>query len=111
MKQAENYRVYADELGLSVPVVLEDFLTRRKELEDLLGELKAEYEALDAKKFEADSKEREIAFQISEDKTELASLLKRDSNIPAPSLPSAKTSAATSRWRRETCHLLGKLWK
>ena len=84
MKQAENYRVYADVLGLSVPVVLEDFLTRRKELEDLLGELKAEYEALDAKKFEADSKEREIAFQISADKTELASLLKRDSNIPAP---------------------------
>lgn len=84
MKQAENYRDYADVLGLSVPVVLEDFLTRRKELEDLLGELKAEYEALDAKKFEADSKEREIAFQISEDKTELASLLKRDSNIPAP---------------------------
>lgn len=83
-KQAENYRVYADVLGLSVPVVLEDFLTRRKELEDLLGELKAEYEALDAKKFEADSKEREIAFQISADKTELASLLKRDSNIPAP---------------------------
>ena len=84
MKQAENYRVYADVLGLSVPVVLEDFLTRRKELEDLLGELKAEYDALDAKKFEADSKEREIAFQISADKTELASLLKRDSNIPAP---------------------------
>ena len=83
-KQAENYRVYADVLGLSVPVVLEDFLTRRKELEDLLGELKAEYDALDAKKFEADSKEREIAFQISADKTELASLLKRDSNIPAP---------------------------
>ena len=84
MKQAENYRVYADVLGLSVPVVLEDFLTRRKELEDLLGELKAEYDALDAKKFEADSKEQEIAFQISADKTELASLLKRDSNIPAP---------------------------
>lgn len=84
MKQAENYRVYADVLGLSVPVVLEDFLTRRKELEDLLGELKAEYEALDAKKFEADSKEREIVSQISADKTELASLLKRDSNIPAP---------------------------
>ena len=84
MKQAENYRVYADVLGISVPVVLEDFLTRRKELEDLLGELKAEYDALDAKKFEADSKEREIAFQISADKTELASLLKRDSNIPAP---------------------------
>ena len=84
MKQAENYRAYADVLGLSVPVVLEDFLTRRKELEDLLGELKAEYDALDEKKFEADSKEREIAFQISADKTELASLLKRDSNIPAP---------------------------
>lgn len=84
MKQAENYRAYADVLGLSVPVVLEDFLTRRKELEDLLGELKAEYDALDAKKFEADSKEQEIAFQISADKTELASLLKRDSNIPAP---------------------------
>ena len=84
MKQAENYRAYADVLGLSVPVVLEDFLTRRKELEDLLGELKAEYDALDAKKFEADSKEQEIAFQISADKTELESLLKRDSNIPAP---------------------------
>ena len=56
MKQAENYRDYADVLGISVPVVLEDFLTRRKELEDLLGELKAEYDALDAKKFEADSK-------------------------------------------------------
>lgn len=84
MKQAENYRVYADVLGISVPVVLEDFLTRRKELEDLLGELKAEYDALDAKKFEADSKEQEIAFQISADKTELESLLKRDSNIPAP---------------------------
>lgn len=84
MKQAENYRVYADVLGLSVPVVLEDFLTRRKELEDLLGELKAEYDALDAKKFEADSKERDIVSQISADKTELASLLKRDSNIPAP---------------------------
>ena len=83
-KQAENYRVYADALGLSVPVVLEDFLTRRKELEDLLGELKAEYDALDAKKFEADSKERDIVSQISADKTELASLLKRDSNIPAP---------------------------
>lgn len=83
-KQAENYRVYADVLGLSVPVVLEDFLTRRKELEDLLGELKAEYDALDVKKFEADSKEREIVSQISADKTELASLLKRDSNIPAP---------------------------
>lgn len=83
MKQAENYRVYADVLGLSVPVVLEDFLTRRKELEDLLGELKAEYDALDAKKFEADSKERDIVSQISADKTELASLLKRDSNIPA----------------------------
>lgn len=111
MKQAENYRVYADVLGLSVPVVLEDFLTRRKELEDLLGELKAEYDALDAKKFEADSKERDIVSQISADKTELASLLKRDSNIPAPSLPSAKTSAATSRWRSKTCHLLGKSWK
>lgn len=84
MKQAENYRVYADVLGISVPVVLEDFLTRRKELEDLLGELKAEYDALDVKKFEADSKEQEIAFQISADKTELESLLKRDSNIPAP---------------------------
>lgn len=84
MKQAENYRVYADVLGLSVPVVLEDFLTRRKELEDLLGELKAEYDALDAKKFEADSKERDIVSQISADKTELESLLKRDSNIPAP---------------------------
>lgn len=84
MKQAENYRAYADVLGLSVPVVLEDFLTRRKELEDLLGELKAEYDALDAKKFEADSKEQEIAFQISADKTELESLLKRDSNIPVP---------------------------
>lgn len=84
MKQAENYRDYADVLGISVPVVLEDFLTRRKELEDLLGELKAEYDALDAKKFEADSKEQEIAFQISADKTELESLLKRDSNIPAP---------------------------
>lgn len=84
MKQAENYRVYADVLGLSVPVVLEDFLTRRKELEDLLGELKAEYDALDAKKFEADSKERDIVSQISADKTELKSLLKRDSNIPAP---------------------------
>lgn len=84
MKQAENYRVYADVLGLSVPVVLEDFLTRRKELEDLLCELKAEYDALDAKKFEADSKERDIVSQISADKTELASLLKRDSNIPAP---------------------------
>lgn len=83
-KQAENYRVYADALGLSVPTVLEDFLTRRKELEDLLGELKAEYDALDAKKFEADSKEREIVSQISADKTELTSLLKRDSNIPAP---------------------------
>ena len=83
-KQAENYHVYADVLGLSVPVVLEDFLTRRKELEDLLGELKAEYDALDAKKFEADSKERDIVSQISADKTELASLLKRDSNIPAP---------------------------
>lgn len=83
-KQAENYRVYADVLGLSVPVVLENFLTRRKELEDLLDALKAEYDALDAKKFDADSKEREIAFQISADKTELASLLKRDSNIPAP---------------------------
>lgn len=83
-KQAENYRVYADVLGLSVPVVLEDFLTRRKELEDLLGALKAEYDALDAKKFEADSKERDIVSQISADKTELASLLKRDSNIPAP---------------------------
>ena len=83
-KQAENYRVYADTLGISVPVVLEDFLTRRKELEDLLGELKAEYDALDAKKFEADSKERDIVSQISADKTELASLLKRDSNIPAP---------------------------
>lgn len=83
-KQAENYRVYADALGLSVPVVLEDFLTRRKELEDLLGELKAEYDALDAKKFEADSKEQDIVSQISADKTELASLLKRDSNIPAP---------------------------
>lgn len=84
MKQAENYRDYADVLGISVPVVLEDFLTRRKELEDLLGELKAEYDALDAKKFEADSKEQEITFQISADKTELESLLKRDSNIPAP---------------------------
>lgn len=84
MKQAENYRVCADVLGISVPVVLEDFLTRRKELEDLLGELKAEYDALDEKKFEADSKEREIVSQISADKTELASLLKRDSNIPAP---------------------------
>lgn len=84
MKQAENYRVYADVLGLSVPVVLEDFLTRRKELEDLLGELKAEYDALDAKKFEADSKERDIVSQISADKTELESLLKRDSNIPGP---------------------------
>ena len=83
-KQAENYHFYADVLGLSVPVVLEDFLTRRKELENLLGELKAEYDALDAKKFEADSKEREIVSQISADKTELASLQKRDSNIPAP---------------------------
>ena len=83
-KQAENYRDYADALGLPVPVVLEDFLTRRKELEDLLGELKAEYDALDVKKFEADSKEREIVSQISADKTELASLQKRDSNIPAP---------------------------
>ena len=83
-KQAENYRVYADVLGLSVPVVLEDFLTRRKELEELLGALKAEYDALDAKKFEADSKEQDIVSQISADKTELASLLKRDSNIPAP---------------------------
>lgn len=84
MKQAENYRVYADVLGLSVPVVLEDFLTRRKELEELVGVLKAEYDALDAKKFEADSKEQDIVSQISADKTELASLLKRDSNIPAP---------------------------
>lgn len=83
-KQAENYRVYAETLGISVPVVLEDFLTRRKELEDLLGALKAEYDALDAKKFEADSKEREIVSQISADKTELKSLLKRDSNIPTP---------------------------
>lgn len=83
-KQAENYRVCADALGLPVPVVLEDFLTRRKELEDLLGELKAEYDALDVKKFEADSKEQEIVSQISADKTELASLQKRDSNIPAP---------------------------
>lgn len=84
MKQAENYRVYADVLGLSVPVVLEDFLTRRKELEELVGVLKAEYDALDAKKFEADSKEQDIVSQISADKTELVSLLKRDSNIPAP---------------------------
>lgn len=83
-KQAENYRVYAETLGISVPVVLEDFLTRRKELEELLGALKAEYDALDAKKFEADSKEREIVSQISADKTELKSLLKRDSNIPTP---------------------------
>ncbi len=83
-KQAENYRVYADVLGLSVPTVLEDFLTRRKELEELVGALKAEYDALDAKKFEADSKEQDIVSQISADKTELASLQKRDSNIPAP---------------------------
>lgn len=83
-KQAENYRVYADVLGLSVPTVLEDFLARRKELEELVGALKAEYDALDAKKFEADSKEQDIVSQISADKTELASLLKRDSNIPAP---------------------------
>lgn len=84
MKQAESYRVYADVLGLSVPTVLEDFLTRRKELEELVGALKAEYDALDAKKFEADSKEQDIVSQISADKTELASLQKRDSNIPAP---------------------------
>lgn len=84
MKQAENYHFYADVLGLSVPVVLEDFLTRRKELEEMVGALKAEYDALDAKKFEADSKEQDIVSQISADKTELASLLKRDSNIPAP---------------------------
>lgn len=83
-KQAENYRVYTDVLGLSVPTVLEDFLTRRKELEELVGALKAEYDALDAKKFEADSKEQDIVSQISADKTELASLQKRDSNIPAP---------------------------
>lgn len=83
-KQAENYRVYAETLGISVPVVLEDFLTRRKELEELLGALKAEYDALDAKKFKADSKEQDIVSQISADKTELSSLLKRDSNIPAP---------------------------
>ena len=111
MKQAENYRVHADVLGLSVPVVLEDFLIRRKELEDLLGELKAEYDALDAKKFKADSKEQDIVSQISADKTELSSLLKRDSNIPAPSLPSAKTSAAISRWQRKICHSSGKSWK
>ena len=83
-KQAENYRVYADVLGLSVSTVLEDFLARRKELEELVGALKAEYDALDAKKFKADSKEQDIVSQISADKTELASLLKRDSNIPAP---------------------------
>ena len=83
-KQAENYHFYADVLGLSVPTVLEDFLARRKELEELVGALKAEYDALDAKKFEADSKEQDIVSQISADKTELASLLKRDSNIPAP---------------------------
>lgn len=83
-KQAEKYRSHAETLGISVPVVLEDFLTRRKEIEELLGALKVEYDALDEKKFEADSKEREIVSQISADKTELASLLKRDSNIPVP---------------------------
>lgn len=83
-KQAEKYRSHAETLGISVPVVLEDFLTRRKEIEELLGALKAEYDALDEKRFDADSKEREIVSQISADKTELASLLKRDSNIPVP---------------------------
>lgn len=83
-KQAAAYRVYADTLGLPVPTVLSDFLQQREALEKLVISLTKEYEMLDERKSEADSKERDIVAQISSDKAELVSLQKRDSNIPAP---------------------------
>lgn len=81
-QKAEEYRVLADLLGLALPASLDEFIARRKELSELAEKLKKEYDRLDAEKSEADSKEREIVDKIAQDRLELESLKKRDSNIP-----------------------------
>ncbi len=81
-KRAEEYRVYAKALGIAVPKTLDDFLAVRKDLSALLETLHQDFDGLDKKKSEADSHERDIVEKISLDKAELASLSKRDSNIP-----------------------------
>ena len=81
-KKAEEYRVYAKALGISLPKTLEEFLSARGELTALSETLSKDFDALDQKKFEADSHERDIVEKIAADKAELASLSKRDSNIP-----------------------------
>ena len=81
-QRAEEYRVLADILGLAVPASLDEFIKRRQELTDLASKLQKKYDRLDGEKSAADSKEREIVGKIAQDRMELDSLRKRDSNIP-----------------------------
>lgn len=81
-QKAEEYKVLADALGLALPSSLDEFIKRRQELSDLADKLEKEYDRLDAEKSAADSKEREIVEKIGQDRMELESLKKRDSNIP-----------------------------
>lgn len=81
-RNASAFRLLAEKIGLSLPESLDEFMDIRKQAEKLSEKLKNDYDRLDEKKFEADSRERDIVEKIGQDRSELESLKKRDSNIP-----------------------------
>ena len=82
LSKVETYKSYASQLQLSLPRNLDAFMKQRKTLEDMGNQFREDFDDLDQKKFEADSQERDLVSQISNDRSELESLKKRDSNIP-----------------------------
>ncbi len=81
-RNASAFRLLAEKIGLFLPESLDEFMDTRKQAEKLSEKLKNDYDRLDEKKFEADSRERDIVEKIGQDRSELESLKKRDSNIP-----------------------------
>ncbi|WP_416177785.1 ATP-binding protein [Dialister sp.] len=81
-KNAEAYQLQAESIGLTLPSTLDEFIKGRQQISGLAADFHKEYDRLDGEKSEADSRERDIVAKIAQDRQELESLKKRDSNIP-----------------------------